>query len=131
MILLKSLKNKEGKLRKWNKKSVENHGMNEEIPFFYRNEIFEFFGEIISNRRFESFMIFTTIVSMIVIALESPILDPNSQTIQGLEILEYIFISIYTLEFLLKILIFGAFKGKKSYFQDSLYHLQKKSINNR
>lgn len=102
--------------------NATDHGINEEIPFFYRNEFFEFFGEIISNRRFESFMIFTTIVSMIVIALESPILDPKSQTNQGLEILEYIFTSIYTLEFLLKILIFGAFKGKKSYFQDSFYN---------
>ena len=94
----------------------------EETTFFYSNFVSEFIGEILSNQRFENFMLLMTIASMIVLALDTPVKDPDSTEIQALMIFEWIFISIYTLEFLLKVLIFGAFTGKHSYFQDSFYN---------
>ncbi len=96
--------------------------VNEETEFFYTNGVAQFIGEILSNHYFENFMIVMTVTSMIVIALDSPIKDPNSNEIKTLNILEFLFVAIYCLEFILKILIFGVFKGKRSYFQESFFH---------
>lgn len=102
--------------------ALTDHAFNDDIPFFYANGTFEFIGEILSHRYFENFMIFMTVASMIVIAMESPIENPFSSTMRTLDVLEFIFVTIYFLEFILKIMIFGAFKGKRSYFQESFYN---------
>jgi len=96
--------------------------LNENEMFFFKNRVSEFFGEILGHRYFENFMQLMTIASMVDLALDTPITDPDSNEIKVLEVLENIFISMYILEFVLKVMIFGAFTGKKSYFQDSFYN---------
>lgn len=92
----------------------------EEIPFFYSNSVSQLIGEILSNHYFETFMLVLAITSMVVLGLDSPVKNPEDLEI--LFFLDYGFVAIYSLEFFLKIMIFGSFKGKRSYFQESFYN---------
>jgi voltage-dependent calcium channel L type alpha-1D len=73
---------------------------------------------IVDSCIFENFILFFILASCIFLTFD-PETDPDSKLGQAMEFSEYIFMVVFTLEFILKIVAFGAFtNGPKSYFRD-------------
>lgn len=58
-------------------------------------------------------------VSSIHLALDTPLLDSEGQMAGILEKIDIVLTTIFTIETVLKILAFGAFKGQNAYFRNA------------
>jgi len=73
---------------------------------------------IVEQSWFENLILFFIVISSVSLALDEPTLDPNSDLKRGLEIMEFIFIAIFTLELVLKVVVHGFASGPESYLRD-------------
>ena len=80
----------------------------------------EFLSRILKHQYFDDFMYLITLLSMIMSAEDTPLIDPLSSMIRWVNRIEKAISLIYILEFVLKTWIFGLFKNRSSYFQESL-----------
>lgn len=109
------------------RKSIETLGLlqqkidNENEPV-YSNKFLRIIGDILRHEYFDVFMLLITLLSMIIMTLDSPIQDPDSEYNKTLNFIEYFITSVYMLEFVSKILVFGVFYGKFSFFQYSFFN---------
>ncbi|EGR31551.1 hypothetical protein IMG5_107710 [Ichthyophthirius multifiliis] len=76
--------------------------------------------KIVINKYFQLFIIFTIVLSSIIMCVTSPLEDPNSDYQWYLDLFDKIFTCIFVLEMILKIIAYGAFfNGPNSYFRQS------------
>ncbi|MDA9686950.1 ion transporter [bacterium] len=76
-------------------------------------------GRFIADPRFDHVMLVVIIFSTICVAIDNPLLDPDSKMVKDLAILDFIVVVIFTIEAVLKI---GGL-GWKKYFADSWNNL--------
>lgn len=75
--------------------------------------------QMVSSSRFEYFIIFMIMLSSIQLAMDSPLIDPNSGQTQALLIVDIITTTIFAIECLLKIIALGfLFNGHTSYLRN-------------
>ncbi|KAL7552270.1 hypothetical protein ACHAWF_016556 [Thalassiosira exigua] len=70
--------------------------------------------KLVADKRFDSCLTCVIILSSVVLAVDDPLRNPNSPLSRGLLILNYLFTSIFLVEFLLKVTTMGVMK----YLQD-------------
>lgn len=74
---------------------------------------------VISNRKWENFMVVLIFISGIVLALDTPILNPKSQLKYTLKMIDYVSLAIFTAETIAKIVSYGfIFNGPYSYLNN-------------
>lgn len=81
------------------------------------NDIIVFLTKVYENKYFDYFLNLLALTSMIINTLDTPIIDPDSEFISKLNTIEIIISTIYIIEFILKIWIYG-----KNYFQQSFFN---------
>jgi len=75
---------------------------------------------LVSSRKFESTIIFFILVSSVLLAVESPLDDPESNKVKTIKIIDIIITSVFILEVILKVFAFGLIcNGPKSYLRQS------------
>ncbi len=84
-----------------------------------QNETPNIFFKIVKSKPFSVFILFFIIASSVILALENPLDDPKAKKAEVLFILDILTLSVFLIEFVLKILAFGLIQGKKSYFKQS------------
>ena len=70
---------------------------------------------IINTPMFDNISVFVIVVNSVVMAMEDPYQEPSAT----LEIIDYIFTGLYTVEMILKIMGLGFIMNKGSYLRDS------------
>ena len=104
--------------RKSVKKKIQLYGWSLFI-FKPKNKIRKAISFIIQNNFFENFIIFLIVISSITLAIENPLMDPDSTFVNVLFIIDTILTSIFILEAILKIITHGfMFWGKNSYIRN-------------
>ena len=77
------------------------------------------FFAIVGNSKFDGVILMCIIVSSILLAVESPLTDPDGSLMAVLSILDLIFTIVFTLELVLKNIAWGfMFNGKQSYIRN-------------
>jgi voltage-dependent calcium channel L type alpha-1D len=83
------------------------------------NKLRLFLYRVSTNKRFEKFIIFTIIVSCVVLAIDSPLIDPKSKTYFAVGCINKLTTFIFSVEAVFKIIANGfLFCGEKSYFKN-------------
>lgn len=82
------------------------------------NDFIRFLIRVYENKYFDYFLNSLALTSMIINTLDTPIIDPDSEFIHRLNILDIIISTIYLSEFILRIWIYGG----KIYFQQSFFN---------
>jgi len=73
-----------------------------------------------TNPWFDRVVMALITVSTLLLAVESPLMDPNGSYIKTLKIIDYVMTSVFTLEMLTKMISLGIFaNGSKSYMRNS------------
>jgi hypothetical protein len=76
-------------------------------------------GKIISSERFDYVILVLIFISSILLTLENPLNDPDGTLMRTLEVLDWIVTSLFILEFVLKVAVYGfMFNGKNSYIRN-------------
>ncbi|PNH08113.1 Sodium channel protein type 4 subunit alpha [Tetrabaena socialis] len=76
-------------------------------------------ARLVHHSYFEAVILYLIVASSIMLALDTPSLDPDSQLGTSIRIMDYIFTGAFALEALLKIVTFGfAFTGKHAYIRN-------------
>lgn len=81
--------------------------------FFIRSHLLAAY--IINSPMFDNISVFVIVVNSVVMAMEDPYQEPSAT----LEIIDYIFTGLYTVEMILKIMGLGFIMNKGSYLRDS------------
>lgn len=77
-----------------------------------------FLYQLVNNKKFDYFIILVIILSSIQLALDSPLMDPESQMKKSLFWIDVSTTVIFVMEFALKVLVYGfIFNGKSSYLR--------------
>ena len=72
-----------------------------------------------SHPWFDNFILGVIIITTILLAFDSPLLDPNGRKVEVLTKIDYFFTAIFLIEAVLKILYMGfAFNGSNSYIRN-------------
>ena len=74
---------------------------------------------IVSNKLFEHFILLIILASSYSLAIDTPLLDPESVTAALLTLSNYIFTAIFVAEMLLKIIAYGFAFTERAYLKDS------------
>ncbi len=78
----------------------------------------QFLKKVVSHPKFDWVILFFIAISSVLLAIESPLNDPDGLRVMILAYLDYVMTSIFTLEALAKIITYGfLFNGKKSYLR--------------
>jgi len=92
--------------------------------FSPESKIRKFLFRIISDRKFDVFMILVILLSSVELAMNGPLLDPNSDYSKKLSTIDLITTIIFIVECFMKIVTFGfVFNGKWSYLKRPWYVL--------
>eukprot|EP00347_Sterkiella_histriomuscorum_P011811 403371009 len=104
-----------------NTNSIENGPVGISLNIFtQQNRLRQFIFKLVTNTKFDIFIIIVIIVSGVQLAMERPLNDPNSQYQQSLVILDILTTIIFCLECVLKIVAFGLLRnGPQSYMRNS------------
>ena len=70
--------------------------------------------QLVVNKWFDRFILCVIVANCVMLALE----DPNAEKSQAYEIVDYVFLGIYTLEMVLKIIAMGFVMKPYSYLRD-------------
>ena len=83
------------------------------------NPLRMFVHRIATNKYFDNFILFVILVNCILLALDrkSPSFE-NSQTFKVIDTAEYVFIVIFTIEMIFKVIAFGFVVGEGTYLRD-------------
>lgn len=87
--------------------------------FSPENPIRKVCAEIVQHKKFEFIIIVLICVSSIILAVDSPNLDQDGGLKLALDILDKIFVVLFTVEMVLKIITTGFAKGKTAYLKNS------------
>ena len=87
------------------------------LLFSYRSRIRRFCVRFVHHKLFKFFMLFVILLNAVALALRDPGLTNNKPLQTGLDIADFLFVSFFALEMLLKIISFGLIMHPKSYLR--------------
>ena len=91
--------------------------------FTHRNYIRKYAGKIVINNIFEGFILLCIILSSILLAIENPLSDTETNIMKVVIFLDHLMTVVFTLEVFLKIIVYGLIiNGRKSFLRN-LWHL--------
>jgi Ion transport protein len=84
------------------------------------NKFRVFIGKIVRHRYFDPFIMSLIFISTILMAIDSPLYDPDSKQSQILSLIDIVITSFFVFECLFKIIVYGfVFNGPESYLRVS------------
>lgn len=87
------------------------------------NRLRLFLSKVVNHPVFESIIIFLIVVSTLTLALEGPLDNPESQKMKILTKIDYFMTSVFTLEVVLKVIVYGFIKNKKKSYLRSGWNI--------
>jgi hypothetical protein len=75
-------------------------------------------AKLVQSSSFDSIILVLIIVSSILLAIDNPLYDPQSDLVAVLSVIDVVFAALFTLEMVLKILSFGFLCHKNAYLRD-------------
>lgn len=103
---------------KWNKWMIQRRHYSLFV-FSPRSRVRKFCCSIISRREFDYFVLFFISMNCVTLAMERPIIPPNSKEREFLTIANYYFTFMFTLEMALKVIAKGLYYGHGAYLSDN------------
>lgn len=83
----------------------------------YDNRFRIFVSKLVSHRAFEFAIVLFILISTLTLAVEGPMMDPDSEFARALQLIDLVMTIIFTLEAILKIIAFGFVIHRKSYLR--------------
>lgn len=102
----------------YNKMNIEESPIQGKSLYLFDSDIYlrHFLFKIVSHPKYDAVIVFCILISSILLALDTPTLDPNGTSKKAIYWIDFATIVVFTLEFIIKIITFGFFlNGKYSY----------------
>jgi hypothetical protein len=71
------------------------------------NILRKFLSEVIAHPKFDDFILLLIMISTVLLTLDSPLDDPNSQKVYILDIFDTVMTILFTIELSIKVIVFG------------------------